>query len=117
VFRHHIPQLVELIADTVLYPNLLPEELEAQKVNAAVGILLLFVALFLMRCCGNQYEFDSMDKQIDLVMGELVHVAAYHQNTLGLPLLCPDVHWNRLCTIKFCSCVNRISSAIRLFKR
>jgi predicted Zn-dependent peptidase len=36
VFHHHIPRLVQLLADVTLRPNLLPEELEEQKQNVEV---------------------------------------------------------------------------------
>lgn len=69
-FNSTIPTATELLADTIQNPRLAPEEIEAELVTA-------------------QYEIGEIWKRPDLIIPELVHMAAYKGNTLGNPLLIP----------------------------
>ncbi|KAI0901521.1 peptidase M16 inactive domain-containing protein [Annulohypoxylon nitens] len=69
-FNSTIPTATELLADTIQNPRLAPEEIEAELITA-------------------QYEIGEIWKRPDLIIPELVHMAAYKGNTLGNPLLIP----------------------------
>lgn len=55
----------------MLRPLILPEELEAQKSAAA-------------------YEIREIWQKPEMIVPELFHSVAYQNNTLGMPLLCPE---------------------------
>lgn len=65
------PLALSLIADTVLNPAFLPEELEAQRDAAA-------------------YEIREISAKPDMILPEIVHQVAYDNKGLGNPLLCPE---------------------------
>ncbi|KAI1087721.1 peptidase M16 inactive domain-containing protein [Rostrohypoxylon terebratum] len=69
-FNSTIPTAIELLADTIQNPRLAPQEIEAELVTA-------------------QYEIGEIWKRPELIIPELVHMAAYKGNTLGNPLLIP----------------------------
>jgi processing peptidase subunit alpha len=70
-FPQALPTAMSLLASTILKPLLLPEELVAQKEAAA-------------------YEIREIWAKPELILPEIVHHVAYKDNTLGMPLLCPE---------------------------
>ncbi|KAJ6502677.1 Metalloenzyme, LuxS/M16 peptidase-like protein [Mycena vulgaris] len=70
-FHQATPQAVSLIADTVLNPSFLPEEIEAQR-DAA------------------RYEIREISSKPEQILPEVLHSVAYGGIGLGNPLLCPD---------------------------
>lgn len=70
-FAHDVPQTVDLLADTMLNPLILPEELDKQRASAA-------------------WEIAEIESKPELIMPELLHETAFKDNTLGRPLLCPQ---------------------------
>lgn len=66
-----LPNVMSVLSDTVLHPLLLPEELEAEKVGAA-------------------WEVSDMKKKPEYMLPELLHEVAFKDNTVGLPLVCPE---------------------------
>ncbi|KAK8157318.1 putative mitochondrial processing peptidase alpha subunit [Phyllosticta citrichinensis] len=73
-FNSRVEDCVSLFADTIRDPLITDEEVEQQLETAA-------------------YEISEIWSKPDLILPELVHMAAYKDNTLGNPLLCPQ---NRL---------------------
>ncbi|CCG81088.1 Mitochondrial-processing peptidase subunit alpha [Taphrina deformans PYCC 5710] len=71
VFNQDVEAITELMADTVLNPNITAEEVTAQLSTAA-------------------YEIDEIWQKPEMILPELLHSAAYRDNTLGHPLLCPE---------------------------
>ncbi|KAI1458249.1 peptidase M16 inactive domain-containing protein [Annulohypoxylon moriforme] len=69
-FNNSIPTATELLADTIQNPRLTEEEIERELLTA-------------------EYEIGEIWKRPDLIIPELVHMAAYKSNTLGNPLLIP----------------------------
>lgn len=70
-FNNAIPQTVELLAETIRDP-LLTEEEVAEQIETA------------------RYEIAEIWSKPELILPELVHTAAFKDNTLGNPLLCPE---------------------------
>ncbi|OAA64148.1 mitochondrial processing peptidase alpha subunit [Akanthomyces lecanii RCEF 1005] len=70
-FNNAIPQTVELLAETIRDPRLTDEEV-AEQIETA------------------RYEIAEIWSKPELILPELVHTAAYKDNTLGNPLLCPE---------------------------
>ncbi|KAK4661650.1 Mitochondrial-processing peptidase subunit alpha [Podospora pseudopauciseta] len=70
-FNSAIPTTVELLADTIRNPQLTDEEI-AQQLETA------------------EYEVGEIWSKPELILPELVHTAAFKDNTLGNPLLCPQ---------------------------
>lgn len=70
-FNAAIPTTVALLAETIRNPQLTDEEIEQQLLTA-------------------EYEVKEIWSKPDLILPELVHLAAYKDNTLGNPLLCPQ---------------------------
>ena len=70
-FRQSTPLAVSLIADTVLDPSFLPEELAVQR-DAA------------------RYEIRELAEKPEVILPEVLHEVAYGGRTLGNPLLCPE---------------------------
>jgi len=70
-FHQATPLALSLIADTVLNPLFLPEEIEAQR-DAA------------------QYELREITSKPDMILPEVLHNVAYGRTGLGNPLLCPE---------------------------
>ncbi|KIR58819.1 mitochondrial processing peptidase [Cryptococcus bacillisporus CA1873] len=71
VFPQSLPLALELISSTIRHPLLLPEELVAQKEAAA-------------------YEIREIWAKPELILPEISHTVAFKDNTLGMPLLCPE---------------------------
>ncbi|KAI0480816.1 putative mitochondrial processing peptidase alpha subunit [Xylariaceae sp. FL0804] len=69
-FNSAIPTATALLADTIQNAQITDEDIEQELETA-------------------KYEIDEIWKKPDLIMPELVHMAAYKDNTLGNPLLCP----------------------------
>src|SRR3569833_2966833 len=65
-----IPTTVGLLAETIRDPTLSDDEI-AQQLETA------------------EYEIKEIWSKPDLILPELVHMAAFKDNTLGNPLLCP----------------------------
>ncbi|ROT38448.1 mitochondrial-processing peptidase subunit alpha, partial [Sodiomyces alkalinus F11] len=70
-FNASVPTTVGLLAETIRDPLLTDEEVEQQLGTAA-------------------YEVSEIWSKPDLILPELVHMAAFKGNTLGNPLLCPE---------------------------
>lgn len=69
-FNSAVPTTVGLLAETIRDPLITEEEVEQQLETAA-------------------YEIGEIWSKPELILPELVHMAAYKDNTLGNPLLCP----------------------------
>jgi mitochondrial-processing peptidase subunit alpha len=70
-FNSAIPTTVELLAETVRNPSITDEEISQQLETA-------------------RYEVKEIWSKPELILPELVHMAAFKDNTLGNPLLCPE---------------------------
>ncbi len=70
-FHQGTPLATELIADTILNPEFLPEELEAQR-DAA------------------RYEIRELSAKPEMILPEILHGVAYNHKGLGKSLLCPE---------------------------
>ncbi|KAK8220100.1 Mitochondrial-processing peptidase subunit alpha [Zalaria obscura] len=69
-FNNAVPTTVALLAETIRDAKITEEEVEMQLETA-------------------DYEIGEIWSKPDLILPELVHMAAYKDNTLGNPLLCP----------------------------
>ena len=69
-FNSAVPTTVALLAETIRDPLITDEEVQQQLETAA-------------------YEIGEIWSKPELILPELVHMAAYKDNTLGNPLLCP----------------------------
>jgi processing peptidase subunit alpha len=69
-FNSAVSTSLELLAETIRHP-LITEQEVAQQLDTA------------------SYEIGEIWSRPDLILPELVHTAAYKDNTLGNPLLCP----------------------------
>lgn len=69
-FNSTVPVAIELLADTIRNPCIADEEV-AQELATA------------------EYEVTEIWKKPELIIPELLHMAAFKDNTLGNPLLCP----------------------------
>ncbi|KAK6822683.1 hypothetical protein PG995_011865 [Apiospora arundinis] len=69
-FNSAVPLATELLAETIRHPQITDEEMEGELATA-------------------QYEIEEIWKKPELIIPELVHLAAFKDNTLGNPLLCP----------------------------
>lgn len=69
-FNSRVPDAVSILADTIREPRVTPEEVARQLETA-------------------DYEIGEIWSKPELILPELVHTAAYKDNTLGNPLLCP----------------------------
>ncbi|KAK6952824.1 hypothetical protein Daesc_005118 [Daldinia eschscholtzii] len=69
-FNSAIPMATELLADTIRFPRITDEEVAGELMTA-------------------EYEINEIWKKPELILPELVHMAAFKGNTLGNPLLCP----------------------------
>lgn len=70
VFNPDVEHMFRLMSETVKIPRITQEELDEQKLTA-------------------QYEIDEIWMKPELILPELLHGAAYGNETLGAPLLCP----------------------------
>lgn len=69
-FNSAVPTATALLAETIRDPKNTSEEIDQQLETAA-------------------YEINEIWSKPDLIIPELLHMAAYKDNTLGNPLLCP----------------------------
>lgn len=69
-FNSAIPTATELLAETIRHPQITDEEVQQELATA-------------------EYEITEIWKKPELILPELVHMAAFKDNTLGNPLLCP----------------------------
>ncbi|KAH7038064.1 mitochondrial-processing peptidase subunit alpha [Microdochium trichocladiopsis] len=69
-FNSAVPTATEVLADTIRNPRITDDEV-AQELATA------------------EYEITEIWKKPELILPELVHLAAFKDNTLGNPLLCP----------------------------
>lgn len=69
-FNSAVPSAVGLLAETIRDPLLTEEEVTQQLATA-------------------DYEIGEIWSKPELILPELVHLAAYKDNTIGNPLLCP----------------------------
>ena len=70
VFNNDVDNMLHLMAETIRFPNITPEELAEQKLS-------------------SQYEIEEIYNKPELILPELLHIAAYSGKTLGSPLVCP----------------------------
>ncbi|KAM0428296.1 hypothetical protein ACHAPT_007197 [Fusarium lateritium] len=70
-FNNAVPPTVELLAETIRDPRITESEVEEQIETA-------------------RYEIREIWSKPELILPELVHTAAFKDNTLGNPLLCPE---------------------------
>ncbi|TVY57902.1 Mitochondrial-processing peptidase subunit alpha [Lachnellula cervina] len=76
-FNSEVPTTVALLAETIRDPLMTEEEI-AQQVDTAA------------------YEIGEIWSKPELILPELVHMAAYKDNTLGNPLLCPKERLSKI---------------------
>ncbi|KAI9730980.1 MAG: Mitochondrial-processing peptidase subunit alpha [Cirrosporium novae-zelandiae] len=76
-FNSAIPTTLGLLAETIREPLITEEEVKDQLETA-------------------DYEIGEIWAKPDLILPELVHVAAYKDNTLGNPLLCPKERLDKI---------------------
>ncbi|QIW94589.1 hypothetical protein AMS68_000107 [Peltaster fructicola] len=69
-FNAAVPEAISILAETIRDPLITEEEVERQLETA-------------------DYEIGEIWSKPELILPELVHLAAYKDNTLGNPLLCP----------------------------
>lgn len=69
-FNTAMPTVVGLLAETIRDPKLTEEEVQQQLLTA-------------------EYEVTEIWSKPELIIPELVHTAAFKDNTLGNPMLCP----------------------------
>ncbi|PPJ52712.1 hypothetical protein CBER1_10799 [Cercospora berteroae] len=69
-FNSAVPDTIALLAETIRDPDITEEEVQRQLETA-------------------DYEIGEIWGKPELILPELVHMAAYKDNTLGQPLLCP----------------------------
>ncbi|KAI7547118.1 hypothetical protein KC317_g15212, partial [Hortaea werneckii] len=69
-FNSAVPDAIAMLAETICEPNITDEEVAMQLDTA-------------------DYEIGEIWGKPELILPELVHMAAYKDNTLGNPLLCP----------------------------
>ncbi|EWC48528.1 hypothetical protein DRE_01750 [Drechslerella stenobrocha 248] len=71
VFNDDVANTMELLSETILEPRITDEEVRDQLETA-------------------EYEIQEIWKKPELIVPEVLHDVAYHKNTLGNPLLCPE---------------------------
>ncbi|ODQ55085.1 hypothetical protein SAICODRAFT_89261 [Saitoella complicata NRRL Y-17804] len=69
-FNQDIERMTEVLADTIINPQITEDEVETQKLTA-------------------EYEIEQIWGKPDMILPELAHMAAFRDNTLGNALLCP----------------------------
>ncbi|KAF9877508.1 mitochondrial processing peptidase [Colletotrichum karsti] len=70
-FNGAVPTTIGLLAETIRDPKLTEDEVAEQLLTA-------------------EYEIKEIWSKPELILPELVHTAAFKDNTLGNPLLCPE---------------------------
>lgn len=76
-FNSEVRTTVELLAETIRDPQITEEEVQQQLETAS-------------------YEIGEIWAKPELILPELVHMAAYKDNTLGNPLLCPKERLDKI---------------------
>ncbi|ELR05316.1 Mitochondrial-processing peptidase subunit alpha [Pseudogymnoascus destructans] len=76
-FNSAVPTTVALLAETIRNPLITEEEVQQQLETAS-------------------YEIGEIWSKPELILPELVHMAAYKDNTLGNPLLCPKERLDKI---------------------
>ncbi|CAD6506170.1 BgTH12-07100 [Blumeria graminis f. sp. triticale] len=76
-FNSAVPTAVALLAETIRDPLITEEEVQEQLETAA-------------------YEIKEIWSKPELILPEVVHMAAYKDNTLGNPLLCPKERFSEI---------------------
>lgn len=76
-FNSSVRTTVELLAETIREPQITEEEVQQQLETAS-------------------YEIGEIWAKPELILPELVHMAAYKDNTLGNPLLCPKERLDKI---------------------
>ncbi|KFY39844.1 hypothetical protein V494_03800 [Pseudogymnoascus sp. VKM F-4513 (FW-928)] len=76
-FNSAVPTTVALLAETIRDPLITEEEVQQQLETAS-------------------YEIGEIWSKPELILPELVHMAAYKDNTLGNPLLCPKERLDKI---------------------
>lgn len=71
VFNKDVPSMVGILAETIRDPLISEDEVSQQLETAA-------------------YEIGEIWGRPEMILPELMHMAAYKNNTLGNPLLCPE---------------------------
>lgn len=71
VFNKDVPSMVGILAETIRDPLITEDEVSQQLETAA-------------------YEIGEIWSRPEMILPELMHMAAYKDNTLGNPLLCPE---------------------------
>ncbi|CAG0886670.1 unnamed protein product [Darwinula stevensoni] len=71
--------VLRLLADVVLRPNITPQELEEAKMTI-------------------QFEWEDYNTRPDqeMLLLDMIHAAAYRDNTIGLPKLCPVENFEKI---------------------
>ncbi|XP_031556101.1 mitochondrial-processing peptidase subunit alpha-like [Actinia tenebrosa] len=71
-FTSGVPMAMEVLSEGILYPNISEQEVEEQKMTV-------------------QFELENLEFKLDPepLLTDMIHAAAYRDNTLGLPKLCP----------------------------
>ncbi|WWC71693.1 uncharacterized protein I206_105651 [Kwoniella pini CBS 10737] len=77
VFPQSLPLALELISSTIKHPQMTSEEIAAQKEAAA-------------------YEIREIWSKPELILPEIFHTVAFQDNTLGMPLLCPESQLSKI---------------------
>jgi len=70
-FNSSVPTTLALLAETIRHPLITETEVQQQLETA-------------------EYEIGEIWSKPELILPELIHMAAYKDNTLGNPLLCPQ---------------------------
>jgi len=70
-FNSAVPDTMAILAETIRDPLITTQEIHQQLETA-------------------EYEISEIWAKPELILPEMVHVAAYQNNTLGNPLLCPQ---------------------------
>lgn len=71
VFNPDVDKMFDLMAQTIRYPRMTSDELEETLETA-------------------RYEVSELAYKHEMLLPEVLHQAAYKNNTLGLPLFCPE---------------------------
>lgn len=71
-FTSGVPTVMEVLSEAVLQPRLTDQEIEEQKMVV-------------------QFELENLEMKLDPepALTDLIHAAAFRENTVGLPKLCP----------------------------
>jgi processing peptidase subunit alpha len=70
IFSQDLPRVLSLFSDVICHPTITAEEVDEQRQTAL-------------------YELQEIWSKPEMILPEILHTAAYQNNTLGNPLLCP----------------------------